>query len=77
MYSGLFLYFFSGVVNLEMCDALIKMAIYVGCKGVDSYKDISPQPMPLPVIIETAKVYLQNATQIFQHEDPGGPEAGG
>ena len=60
-----------------MCDTLIKMALLIGCKGVDSYNDTSPQPMPLHVIIENAKVYLQNANKIFQHEDPDGPEAGG
>ena len=60
-----------------MCDALIKMAIFIGSKGVDSYKDTSPQPMPLHIIIENAKVYLKNANQILEHEDPDGPEAGG
>ena len=63
-----------GVVYLELCDALIKIALQLTSKI--SKGDLS-NTVPLPYICEKAKTNLANAKKLLEHEDPDGPEAGG
>lgn len=69
-----FIELFVGVVSLEMCDALIKIAIRLTS---DCDSSTLSNTIPFPVVIEKAKNYLDNSIQVLQHEDPDGPESGG
>ena len=77
-------FIFLGVIYLEMCDALIKLALHLmsGISDTDAtamkYATASlSNMMPVPVICEKAQNYLASANTLLQHEDPDGPESGG
>ena len=69
--------FGTGVVNLEMCDALIKIAIHLASNISEAKSSSTSSWMSLPIICEKAKKNLHSANQLLQHEDPDGPESGG
>ena len=66
-----------GVVYLEMCDALMKIATQAATKMSNEDISSSINMIPIPVLCERAKGYLANANQLLEHEDPDGPESGG
>lgn len=59
-----------------MCDALMKIAIQA-TNNISNGDTTLTNMIPLPILCERAKGYLENANQLLEHEDPDGPESGG
>ena len=56
---------------------MVKMISQLCFKPAQPDTALTVQQLPLPILIERAKGYLELTNAIFRHEDPEGPESGG